>query len=718
MSDIPQWRLKIPPSRSRTPMLESPEIDQGMRPPSALAGPSTRPPTPKRGLRPKLSSYLSQSAPFGAASKEPEPFFADHLTPSFPSWAVEDTFPNTSAEQLIHAVMCRLMARPYESLESRFNGSLLQIFEAYRQLADERDRLEKRLAEEVDGRSADRSAMQKAERRWEDEKETYKAEVKRLELVIAKGKRGVAEVALVRQDSLIRGRKMMAGNHDDEDDGKETVFEFLEKTKMFEPKDWSGQRATMKLRPASPSAKMARLSKRLAKKTSKTSIHAELPFGSPPPNIPSTSLLQASYLEDQAKLEKTKVEDRPQAAAEARVSFSDDTASTFSCAGDFLPDETGERLPLSSISEPLPDSDILELRQMAATISRRRDVNIESVMPRLVEMFRSPSSPEEPSSQRYERTLGQRMMTAPVANATSAPPARKSSHIKGFFNKLRTQASLDTVSDTRRFSFEFGDDAEPIRTAYETTSRDSPLRKSASLSSLPTVTHHVTNPTAPVCLSPIESSPATSVRTTDSRRTSKIPSPSYNAALAKPRQERDGSVSSLGTVMREADKSAPRTASAGSSVYSAHSSLHYAADEAISVPRVAPSRASERSSNRSELERLRGNVGISSDGAAGSLQARHLPDHTDTVTASNPRCAGNVPVKGCGSVSGLTANATPGQRVPSPTRGGSDGRSGLVYDAGLRPLATMLENSRPLLHSPRSDGADINNIRNPPGRGD
>lgn len=716
-------------------MLESPEIDQEMRPPSALAGPSTRPPTPKRGLRPKLSSYLSQSAPFGVASKEPEPFFADHLTPSFPSWAVEDTFPHPSAEQLIHAVMCRLMARPYESLESRFNGSLLQIFEAYRELADERDRLEKKLAEEEDGRSAERSAMQKAERRWEDEKETYKAEVKRLELVIAKGKRGVAEVALVRQDSLIRGRKMMAGNHDDKDDGKETVFEFLEKTKMFEPKDWSGQRgkyiavirrqifsltttATMKLRTASPSAKMARLSKRLAKKASKTSIHAELPFGSPPPNIPSTSLLQASYLEDQAKLEQTKVEDRPQAAAEARVSFSDDTASTFSCAGDFLPDETGERLPLSSTSQPFPDSDILELRQMAATISRRRDVNIESVMPRLVEMFRSPSSPEEPSSQRYERTLGQRMMTAPVANATSAPPARKPSHIKGFFNKLRTQASLDTVSDPRRFSFEFGDDAEPIRTAYETTSRDSPLRKSASLSSLPTVTHHVTNPTAPVCLSPIESSPATSVRTTDSRRTSKIPSPSYNAALAKPRQERDGSVSSLGTVMRGADKSAPRTASAGSSVYSAHSSLHYAADEAISVPRVAPSRASEKSSNRSELDRLRGNVGISSDGAAGSLHARHLPDHTDTVTASNPRCAGNVPVKGCGSLSGLTANATPGQRVLSPTRGGSDGRSGLVYDAGLRPLATVLENSRPPLHSPRSDGADINNIRNPPGRGD
>jgi cell division septum initiation protein DivIVA len=136
------------------------------------------------------------------------------------------------------------MSQPYDALPAGFNGTLLQILEAYRDLSDERDRLERRINEEVESRLAERSATQQAESLWEEERRTYKAEVKRLELVIAKGKRGVADVALVRQDSLIRRRKQ-AITPADEDDGKETVFEFLEKTKRFEDPSWSGQRGTL-----------------------------------------------------------------------------------------------------------------------------------------------------------------------------------------------------------------------------------------------------------------------------------------------------------------------------------------------------------------------------------------------------------------------------------------------------------------------------------------
>jgi hypothetical protein len=230
-------------------MSELAELDQDVpRPPSALAASlSNRPATPKRGLRPMLSSYLPQSGPFATASKpEPELTSASSEGPArrFPSWAVEDTFPNPSAEQLTDAVTCRLMSQPYDSLPAGYNGTLLQILEAYRDLSDERDRLESRITEEVESRLAERSATQQAEILWEDERRTFKAEVKRLELVIAKGKRGVAEVALVRQDSLIR-RRRQATTPDDEDDGKETVFEFLEKTKRFEDPSWSGQRGTM-----------------------------------------------------------------------------------------------------------------------------------------------------------------------------------------------------------------------------------------------------------------------------------------------------------------------------------------------------------------------------------------------------------------------------------------------------------------------------------------
>jgi hypothetical protein len=194
-----------------------------------------------------LSSYLPQSGPFATTIK-PEPELTSALsegpTRRFPSWAVEDTFPNPSAEQLTDAVTCRLMSQPYDALPAGFNGTLLQILEAYRDLSDERDRLERRITEEVENRFAERSTTQRVESLWEEERRTYKAEVKRLELVIAKGKRGVAEVALVRQDSLIHRRKQMI-TPDDKDDGKETVFEFLEKTKRFEDPSWSGQRGIL-----------------------------------------------------------------------------------------------------------------------------------------------------------------------------------------------------------------------------------------------------------------------------------------------------------------------------------------------------------------------------------------------------------------------------------------------------------------------------------------
>jgi hypothetical protein len=133
------------------------------------------------------------------------------------------------------------MSQPYNALETRFNGALLQIFEAYRNLLDQQERLQRSLAGEMDIRLAERLATQRTEHAWEQEKQSYKAEVKRLELVIAQGKRGVAEVALVKQDSLIRRKKQVI-TPDDEDDGKETVFEFLEKTKRFEDPAWSGQR--------------------------------------------------------------------------------------------------------------------------------------------------------------------------------------------------------------------------------------------------------------------------------------------------------------------------------------------------------------------------------------------------------------------------------------------------------------------------------------------
>lgn len=450
----------------------------------------------------------------------------------------------------------------------------------------------------------------------------------------------------------------------------------------------------MKFRPASPSAKMAKLSKKLTKKISKTSILAELPFGSPPPHLPSTSLLQASYLEDQAALaEKKRVESRlqttSQTVVDARASFSDDTTSTFSCTGDFLPDEGGSDKEFSS--PPLDgtsDEDIEDIRRMAATISDRRGINVDSLMPRLLDLFSPAPSAEHTQTQQIDNHRLQRVATAPVASGTAV---RKPSHIMGFINRLKPQLSLETSLETRRFSFEVGDDRGPIRATYP-TSREILLRQSVSLSSLPNVAPHVTAATASIDLSPIESSP-TSARTSDSRRTSsKIPSPTYNAPLARRRQERDDSTSSLLTAMKGSDHAGHRSNSAASSVYSSRSLsclYNVNTEDTHAMSRAAPPPPIERSATRLELGRMHG---ISSADAAGIGNVRQLVENTKAARGGTSQGGGTVSIRDNGSAD--ISNA-PSPKTYSSTRAGAEGRSRSVQDNGVHPSRIATENVRP-----------------------
>lgn len=233
MTDIQQWRRMIQPTRARTPAVEHEDSD-------AVASPTT----PKRGLKPKFSSYFSHhGATAHAVKTEPsytslnEEFFPSRL----PSWPDDQPYPNPNADELMNSVMCRLMSEPYASLEPRFNGMLLQIFECYRDICDEKLQLQARLEDEVNGRKIVVQRLKSTQNQWSEEMQDYKAEVKRLELLLAKGKRGVAEVTLARQDSLLR-QKDADRRSRAENDGLETIFEFLEKTKRYEDKAWSSQR--------------------------------------------------------------------------------------------------------------------------------------------------------------------------------------------------------------------------------------------------------------------------------------------------------------------------------------------------------------------------------------------------------------------------------------------------------------------------------------------
>lgn len=235
MADIQQWRRKIQTSRARTPAVQELNDDT-----DGIATPVT----PKRGLRPKISSYFTKDPSTAAAVRADAPtsLLDEKTSPcTLPTWPDDEAFPSPDAEALVDSIMCRLMAEPYAALEPRFNGALLRLFESHRCMNDERLKLQEQLENEMKRGTLLYQRLQAAQKQWSDERQDFKAEIKRLELLLAKGKRGVAEVTLAREDSELR-RKESVRRSRGIDDGLETIFEFLEKTRRWEDKAYGSQR--------------------------------------------------------------------------------------------------------------------------------------------------------------------------------------------------------------------------------------------------------------------------------------------------------------------------------------------------------------------------------------------------------------------------------------------------------------------------------------------
>jgi hypothetical protein len=236
MSDIAQWRRVIQASRARTPALEPDDFDGAISPS-----------TPKLGLRPKLSNYFLQTGhpqTTGTAFASS----ADEWTQSqFPSWPDDQPYPQPSATGLIDSITCRLMRSPYHSLDLQFNGPLLQIFEAYRNMLDAHEHLRRRIDEEVKDKTALVNQLQRAQQQWTEERQHYKAEIKRLELVLAKGEQGLTGVTTARQHSVLRQPDNMRRSQQ-VDASLQTIFDALERSSRHDEKAWNGQRG-MSYRP-------------------------------------------------------------------------------------------------------------------------------------------------------------------------------------------------------------------------------------------------------------------------------------------------------------------------------------------------------------------------------------------------------------------------------------------------------------------------------------
>jgi hypothetical protein len=142
------------------------------------------------------------------------------------------------------------MSSPCAPLDVQFNGILLRIFEAFLLLRDEKDVLQVKLDLALQEQKGLVSSVELAQRAWQQEKEEYKLEIKRLEILLAQtSERGVAEVTLARQGSRIWCERPSTSTRKTDHRSvagtpamKENVIEILDRTLRRDQHVWNNQR--------------------------------------------------------------------------------------------------------------------------------------------------------------------------------------------------------------------------------------------------------------------------------------------------------------------------------------------------------------------------------------------------------------------------------------------------------------------------------------------
>lgn len=303
-----------------------------------------------------------------------------------------------------------------------------------------------------------------------------------------------------------------------------------------------------------------------------TNIHDDLPFGTPPLDM-RFSLGEASMLEKQAARQSGRRRPRTDS------STTEESFSASSCADESLPDDD-PTITDNRINSNSARGNEAAIENFASTLARRRIVEPpRTTTPQLLDLFPSPPVQHVDRTTSVPNALGINLSASHSAASSKTVPQHpivKRSTVmtraSGFLQKLRPQLSVDMSPVLqRRFSFEPGDDfaAQLIPSENLSPHITKTLRKSVSLC---TLLDDSKMKAVDRSLSPVAPSPTTSAPVSEGRSQSRIPTPvfSFNA-LARPRQEREDSSSSLLTVIQHSDENVRRSTSRASSVYSSPS---------------------------------------------------------------------------------------------------------------------------------------------------
>lgn len=170
------WRKTIHSSRPQTPSSISPLtplIDDA----DDARSEHFEPQTPRCNSKPRLARYTSLFNSFKETSKGPD--FAE-------PWSEDTPLPLQSYVDPLHALQSvhSHMIKFSTPIPLEHNSGLFRVFEDYRKVREEKERVETLLQDTL-------TSWEMAEKDWTDAELCYKSEIRRLELLIAKGTSGM-----------------------------------------------------------------------------------------------------------------------------------------------------------------------------------------------------------------------------------------------------------------------------------------------------------------------------------------------------------------------------------------------------------------------------------------------------------------------------------------------------------------------------------------------
>lgn len=173
----------------------------------------------KSGTKPKLHRYWSNLT--GGPQKEENFFLSEPWSEDFPL-TFEPVVDPLVVVQSVRSHLSRISAEPIPVAQG---SGILRVFEDYRKVREEKEKLDGLIKDTLDD-------YQTAEEFWNRTEERYQEEIRRLELIIARGASGMSALMKARQGSVIDKRR----SHKKRalDASALTAFNFMAKDKLDE----------------------------------------------------------------------------------------------------------------------------------------------------------------------------------------------------------------------------------------------------------------------------------------------------------------------------------------------------------------------------------------------------------------------------------------------------------------------------------------------------